>query len=310
MGGEGKIPCLDFSGEAMDEESEAWKALSSKVREACETHGCFLVEYSKISVQLSEAMFMGMKRLFDLPEDTKKKHNSTLRFNGYFCSPFSSIHESFGINGAHQLQLARAFTNLMWPPHGNPSFCEVLNSMSSKMMELNLIILKMVYESFGLENYSYGLQEENNTGNFRLIKYKVPISNDPTIGLIPHTDKNFLTILSQNEVQGLEVMSKEGNWIQLSIPNGCFMVIVGDSLKAWSNGRVHAAKHRVMMKGQKERYSCGLFLSPREDLTIEVPEKLVDQHHPLLYRPFTYSDFLNFYTSNLSDQALELFAGV
>ncbi|XP_057513217.1 probable 2-oxoglutarate-dependent dioxygenase AOP1 [Actinidia eriantha] len=141
------------------------------------------------------------------------------------------------------------------------------------------------------------------------IEHPAPPSN---IGLIPHTDKNFLTILCQNEVQGLEVLSREsGNWVRLMIPQGFFVILVGDSLKAWSNGKLHAAKHRVTMKGDKERFSFGLFLSPKEDATIEVPQTLVDKDHPLLYRPFTYSDFLNFYSSNIfSDDALHLFAAI
>ncbi|KAL7166221.1 hypothetical protein ACSBR2_036996 [Camellia fascicularis] len=153
---------------------------------------------------------------------------------------------------------------------------------------------------------------ENRSNSFRILKHKVPPSNDSVgMSLLPHTDKNFLTILSENEVQGVEVLSKEGNkWIQAKIPTGSFMVFVGDTFKAWSNGRLHAAKHKVIMKGDKVRYSCALFLLPKEGATIEVPQELIDKDHPLRYRPFTYSDFVSFYTANYGDQTLEIFAGL
>ncbi|KAL7187525.1 hypothetical protein ACSBR1_037580 [Camellia fascicularis] len=188
---------------------------------------------------------------------------------------------------------------------------EVLNSISSKMLELNLMIVKMVFESFGMENY-YELHAENNSGTLHMIKYNVvpPITDSPTVGVPSHADKIFLTILCQNEVQVLELQSKEGNWDQVMIPVGSFIVFVGDSLKAWSNGRLHAAKHKVIMKGDKVRYSCALFLLPKEGATIEVPQELIDKDHPLRYRPFTYSDFVSFYTANYGDQTLEIFAGL
>lgn len=81
-------------------------------------------------------------------------------------------------------------------------------------------------------------------------------------------------------------------------------------MKAWSNGRLHAVTHRVMMGGDRERYSFGLFAVPKEDVEIEVPAELVDTDHPLRYRPFNYGQYFDFYTSSLKDNALEVFAGV
>ena len=84
-----------------------------------------------------------------------------------------------------------------------------------------------------MEKY-YNSQKENSASVFRLMKYTVPPSNDSAIGLVTHTDKNILTILCQNEVQGLEVLSKEGNWIRLNFCKDSFIVIIGDLLKVSS----------------------------------------------------------------------------
>ncbi|BAT78195.1 hypothetical protein VIGAN_02084300 [Vigna angularis var. angularis] len=46
-----------------------------------------------------------------------------------------------------------------------------------------------------------------------------------------HTDKDTLTVLCRNEVQGLQMLSRSGKWVDVEIPQNCFVVIVGDALK-------------------------------------------------------------------------------
>ena len=58
------------------------------------------------------------------------------------------------------------------------------------------------------------------------------------------------------------------------------------------------------------RYSCGLFLTPKEGVNVEVLEELVDEDHPLLYNPFNYSNFMAFFASNFCDEAWEMYVGV
>ncbi|KAF8407003.1 hypothetical protein HHK36_006124 [Tetracentron sinense] len=177
------------------------------------------------------------------------------------------------------------------------------------MLELELIIRKMILESLGVEKY-YNSHVENSNTILRVMKYEPPPSSASAIGLLAHTDTNIITILCQDEVQGLEVLSKEGNWLQVAPSKGTFVAVVGQVLKAWSNGRLHAAKHRVVMRGDTERYSCGLFSIPKDGVVIETPSELIDEEHPLLFRPFNYLDFLTYFHSNISDNALEIYAGV
>ncbi|XP_061964368.1 probable 2-oxoglutarate-dependent dioxygenase AOP1 [Populus nigra] len=308
-----EIPFLDFSEEALtglEVKSEKWKELCNQVREACETHGVFFLVYDKIPGSLREEMFGAVKALFDLPEETKNRHVNPKPYRSYLGKcPVIPFHESFGVDDAPTLDASQAFTTLMWP-EGNPSFCETIHSMSSKMQELNFLVMKMIYESFGIEKLYDSFLEET-TSILKVMKYKVPPSDtESAIGLVAHTDKNAITILCQNEVQGLEVQTKNGDWAQVMVPENAFTAIVGDTVKAWSNGRLHAARHRVVISGDRDRYSCGLFSTPKEEAVIEVPNELVDKEHPLQYRPFNFSDYLSYFVSKLSDDALEIYAGI
>ena len=119
-----KIPFLEFPGDDLDleQKSEEWKELRSKVREACETYGCFGLVCDTIPSKLREEMFMEMKTLFDLPEETKKKHSCVKPYSSYQGNcPNVPLLESFGVDGAARPLPAQAFTNLLWP-EGNPAF--------------------------------------------------------------------------------------------------------------------------------------------------------------------------------------------
>lgn len=98
------------------------------------------------------------------------------------------------------------------------------------MLELNYTILKMVFESFGTGKL-YVPHIQGSIALFRLMKYKVPPNNEAAVGLIPHTDKNVLSILCENNVQGLEILNKDGVYVPVGVPDNASVVIVGDTLK-------------------------------------------------------------------------------
>ncbi|CAL5428765.1 unnamed protein product [Camellia sinensis] len=169
--------------------------------------------------------------------------------------------------------------------------------------------MRMIFESFGIEEYyKEKALDENIVGKFRSMKCRLPKENEDPLGLAIHVDKTIITILCQNSVQGLEVLTKEGKWIKLNIPKGALVVIVGDGLQAWTNVRVEAVKHRVVMSGDKERLSCGFFFTPKDGVSVEIPPQLVDKEHPLRYRSFVYSDYFAKYITSTRLDTLESFA--
>lgn len=86
----------------------------------------------------------------------------------------------------------------------------------------------MVVESFDLEKY---MDEHMGSTNYllRVMKYKGPTTTETKLGLNSHTDKNIVTILYHNEVDGLEVLSK-GEWINVKPSKHSFTVMIGESL--------------------------------------------------------------------------------
>lgn len=84
-------------------------------------------------------------------------------------------------------------------------------------------------------------------------------------------------------------------------------------MQAWSNGRLHSPFHRVMMSGNEARYSAGLFSIPKGGSIIKAPEELVDEEHPLLFKPFDHVEFLKSYYTEQGQRdqsALRTYCGV
>ncbi|KAF5737775.1 oxidoreductase family protein [Tripterygium wilfordii] len=294
--GQHKIPILDFTKKGLKPGSSSWVKSSNEVRLALEEYGCFLVEYNKLPLELHDAVFGVLKNLFDLPTQTKMKNRYEKPLNGYVGQiPRLPLHESMGIDNATSLEETKNFTNLMWPI-GNQSFCKHVHEYAKLAAELDQMVTRMIFESYGVDRY-YDSYIGSTTYLLRLLKNRVAKEDEPNLGFVTHTDKSFTTILHQNQVNGLEVDMKDGQklFVDMSSPSS-FLVFAGDALMAWSNDRIVSPSHRVIMNGKVDRYSMGLFSF--NNGIIQVPEELVDEEHPLMYKPLDHIGLLRFFRTD------------
>ncbi|XP_059595823.1 probable 2-oxoglutarate-dependent dioxygenase AOP1 [Vitis vinifera] len=182
----------------------------TKVRLGLEEYGCFTAAHDKIPLELHNTNFSTLEELFDLPKEIKVKNTNHVPFHSYL-GQISSIplHEALCINDATNIEEIRSFTNLMWPA-GNYRFCAHL--FSKLVAELDQMVIKMLFESYGEEKYSDS-HIGSTTSLLRPLKYRAPKMMETNLGLNSHKDKSFMTILQQNQVDGLEIETKDGEWI-------------------------------------------------------------------------------------------------
>ncbi|KAI9084641.1 hypothetical protein K1719_033423 [Acacia pycnantha] len=309
-----KLPVIDFNSLDLDSKNPEWEEVKSQVHKALEECGCFEALFDKVPLEIRKSLFVVLKELFDLPLQTKLRNMSKKPFHGYVGQyPQVPLYESMGIDDANVLEKVESLETTLWP-EGFPSFSKTIQAFSEQLSELDQIVRKMVLESLGVEKY---LDEHMNSTNYllRIMKYSAPQTEDAKLGINSHSDKNIVTTLCQlNGISGLEVETKDGKWItyQPSSPHS-FVVMIGDSFLAWSNGRLYSAFHRVMMTGNEARYSAGLFSIPKGGYMIKAPEELVDEEHRLLYKPFDHVEFLKYYYTEEAQRqkfALKAYCGV
>ncbi|CAI0422535.1 unnamed protein product [Linum tenue] len=278
-----------------------------------EEYGSFIVEgYDKISTDVCREAFGALKELFDLPVETKMKNKYEKPLSGYVGQIAKlPLHESMGIDDAVDPAAVADFTTLMWTHHHpNHDFSEKVHEYAKLTAELDKTVTRMLFESYGVEKYHDG-HVESTTYLLRLLKNRAPVGDEPHLGFVTHTDKSFTTILHQNQIDGLEIDTKDGEKMNVHFTPTSFVVVAGDALMAWSNDRIVSPTHRVIMNGKVDRYSMGLFGFSKG--MIQVPAELVDEEHPLLYKPLDHVGLLYFFRTDQgyrSECPVKAFCGI
>jgi isopenicillin N synthase-like dioxygenase len=82
------------------------------------------------------------------------------------------------------------------------------------------------------------------------------------LGCGAHTDYGTVTLLADDGVGGLQVMKRDGTWIDVGIPEDLLVVNLGDLMAIWTNDRWVSNPHRVVNPPHTDRYSMPLFVTP------------------------------------------------
>ncbi|KAB2617729.1 2-oxoglutarate-dependent dioxygenase AOP1 [Pyrus ussuriensis x Pyrus communis] len=313
MGSEGqaKLPVVDLTNaENLKPGTEAWRSTCNQVQQALEDCGCFEATYHGVPLDLHNAMFSMSNGLFDLPVETKCQKTSDKPYHSYIGQISSlPLYESLGVDYATTPEGVEKFTNMMWPA-GSDEFREKVHTFSNLVAELTKLVTKMVFHNYGVQRL-YESHMASTIYLLRWFQYREQKENETNVGLPPHTDKAFISILHQKEVNGLEVKTKDGQWFVAEPSPTSFVVMAGDAFMAWSNGRVPSCFHQVIMKQNKTRLSIGLFSWLNG--TVQVPEELIDDKHPLSYKPFDHFSYLHFSVTPEGKQskcAIKTYCGV
>ena len=123
------------------------------------------------------------------------------------------------------------------------------------------------------QSLSSMIEESNNT-LLRILHYP-PLSGDEELGAIragAHEDINLLTILPAANEPGLQVKTKEDEWLNVPCDFGNLIINIGDMLQEASQGYYPSTTHRVVnpegADKTKSRISLPLFLHPKSDVVL------------------------------------------
>ncbi|XP_052482089.1 probable 2-oxoglutarate-dependent dioxygenase AOP1 isoform X2 [Gossypium raimondii] len=233
-----------------------------------------------------------MKELVKDPVERKQKNASPLPYHGWVgpCEQVSLLYVGFGVRDASNYDSVKNFAQLMWPD-GHPQFSDTIHTLATQMEELNNLVWLTLIDSYGLEEESLKMIYKTLV---RMMKYMSPPPGEYKSGLHSHTNKPVSTLICEDQISGLEVEVNDNQWIMLSNLSPSSFIFV-----AWSNGRLKSVNHRVMMSGDKDRYSIAAFVIPNEGIIIKTPKEFIYDQHPRLFMDFDFMDFFHFAFSDL-----------
>ncbi|GLJ41129.1 hypothetical protein SUGI_0851960 [Cryptomeria japonica] len=260
-----------------------------KLQKECKEWGFFYLVNHGIPVDLLERAENVCRDLLSVPNEVKDRGLTGNPMNTYVRSPnFVSFRIPDSTNPASVEQICAKIC-----PEGNTVFCETMTAYALSVTNLAQLITKIILASLGLDAKAfYRSHFEKCTAVLRINGYP---SDNISIGeeaLLSHTDLTSLTILYQDDVGGLQIPSQEGKWFNVKPILHAFVINVGDSFKAWSNGRYRSAEHRVVYKGWRDRMSIGFFTEFPEETEIWAPnikKKLLLSNDLRVYKDLLHS---------------------
>lgn len=95
-------------------------------------------------------------------------------------------------------------------------------------------------------------------------------TGNPTVawGVGEHTDYGLLTLLTQDDVAGLQVHTRDG-WIDVPADPDALVCNIGDMLDRMTQGRYRSTPHRVIASGCTGRLSFPYFFDPGWDTEVQ-----------------------------------------
>jgi len=159
-------------------------------------------------------------------------------------------------------------------------------------------LLQAIALFLGLEeNY---FKEHITRGNsiLRCIHYP-PITSEPksAIRAEQHEDINLITLLVGASADGLQVLTKQGEWIGVTSLPDQIVVNVGDMLQRLTNNRLRSTTHRVVNPSRDlwhtSRFSMPFFLHPKSEMSLACLESCIDAAHPKAYDDISAGDYLD-----------------
>ncbi|KAL8233038.1 hypothetical protein R6Q57_002816 [Mikania cordata] len=296
-----EVPLIDLGG-FLSGHSRSTEKASSLVGEACQKHGFFLVLNHGVDANLISNAHRYMDLFFELPlyekQRAQRKVGESCGYASSFTGRFSSklpwketLSFQFSADENSSEIVKDYFKNKMGEEFERLG--KVYQEYCNAMNRLSLGIMELLGMSLGVRRAHFKEFFEENNSIMRLNYYPPCQKPDLTLGTGPHCDPTSLTILHQDNVGGLEVFV-DNEWRSIAPNSNAFVVNIGDTFMALSNGRYKSCLHRAVVNNKTPRKSLAFFLCPKKDKVVSPPEELVDETNPRIYPDFTWSTFLEF----------------
>jgi isopenicillin N synthase-like dioxygenase len=167
-------------------------------------------------------------------------------------------------------------------------YYRAMGALCAQVMELFAVAL-------GLPSDHFASLIDKHFSFFRFVYY--PALTEPALpGQLRaggHSDYGSFTLVNFDDAPGgLQVLGKEGEWIDVPVVGDSFVCNIGDLMQVWTNDRWVSTMHRVAVPPdsrweESERLSLVYFHEPNWDAVASALPTCVSDDNPPRYAPIT-----------------------
>ncbi len=258
---------------------------------------------------LIDGAYDAFRRFFALPTETKMKYHlpGTGGARGYTPFGVETAKDSrypdlkefwhIGREIPRDSKYAPVMPPNLWPEEV-PGFREYGYALYEALDALGSRVLAALALHIGLPEDFFADKTDSGNSILRPIHYPPITTPDiPNVRAGAHEDINFITLLVGASAEGLEVLSRKGEWIPFTADADTIVVNIGDMLQRLTNHVYPSTTHRVVNppgeKARQPRYSTPFFLHPNPDFLIQTLPQCVSAENPDRYpTPITSHEYL------------------
>ncbi len=159
-------------------------------------------------------------------------------------------------------------------------------------------LLQAIALYLGLDEFYFDDYVHNGNSILRAIHYP-PIVTEPksAIRAEQHEDINLITLLVGASADGLEILTKQGEWVPVTSLPDQIVVNVGDMLQRFTNNKLCSTTHRVVNPKRElwhtSRFSIPFFLHPRSSMSLQCLDTCIDSSYPKAYEDASAGEYLD-----------------
>lgn len=302
------IPSVDLAQFTQGSEADR-RAFVYELGRAYEEVGFVAVKNHGIPQDLIDELYQYVKEFFSLPAPIKKSYEIPELAGQRGYTSFGKEHAK----GSDAPDLKEFFQFGQTVTDGDaiaseypanvtvaevPDFTPTLLKSYRYFEKSGSALLKAISLYLGLPEDYFDPFIANGNSILRAIHYP-PITSEPksAIRAEQHEDINLITLLVGASAEGLQILTKQGEWVAVTALPGQIVVNVGDMLQRLTNNRLRSTTHRVVNPPREHwgtsRFSIPFFLHPKSSMSLACLEDCIDIDHPKAYPDATAGEYLD-----------------
>ena len=301
------IPVVDLA--AFSGNPQQKSAFVDALGKAYEDVGFVAVKNHGIPAATIDGLYSNTKEFFSLPGEIKRKYEIAGLAGQRGYTSFGKEHAK----GSTAPDLKEFFQFGQTVEDNDPIRSEYPDNVMVSEIKTFSPIFSSAYRSFensgsallraialylGLDEKYFDEYVHNGNSILRAIHYP-PIKEEPksAIRAEQHEDINLITLLIGASADGLEILSKQNEWVPVTSLPEQIVVNVGDMLQRLTNNKLRSTTHRVVNppreKWGSSRFSIPFFLHPKSSMSLACLSGCIDKAHPKAYPDATAGEYLD-----------------